>query len=518
MASLETVEDYKRFTRKLDSLDGQEFTSICRYMCRTDLFFLLWFACGRQDIGRQWILDRAKEVEANPNGHLDLWSRDHYKSTIITFGKTIQDILASHGDDPLPHWKGLEPTFVIFSHTRPIAKGFLRQIKREFESNSLLKNFYPDILWENPHKDAPKWSEDDGIIVKRKSNPKEATVEAWGVVDAQPTSKHFTVRIYDDMVTLESVRSPNMIEKTTESWEMSQNLGMNDGFERYIGTRYHFNDTYRVIMARQAAIPRIYPATTDGTTDGEPVLLSKETLAKKRREMGPYTFATQMLLDPKADETEGFKRDWVRFFDSGNGANLNIYILVDPASEKKKTSDYTVMMVIGLGEDQNYYVLDMIRDRLNLTQRADYLFRLYKKWRPLNVGYEKYGMQSDIAHIQDRMNRENYRFGITELGGAASKHSKDRIRGLIPLFEQGRIYLPYSCFKTNYEGQVKDLVDIFLNEEYDAFPVPVHDDMLDAMSRIIDPDLGAMFPISYEEIKPQRYQSTRSKGGSSWAA
>ncbi len=35
--------------------------------------------------------------------------------------------------------------------------------------------------------------------------------------------------------------------------------------------------------------------------DGEPVLLSREKLAEKRRNMGPYVFACQMLQDPKAD-------------------------------------------------------------------------------------------------------------------------------------------------------------------------------------------------------------------------
>ena len=79
---------------------------------------------------------------------------------------------------------------------------------RELESTEKLKALFPDLLWANPQKQAPKWSEDDGIIVKRKGNPKESTVEAWGLVDGQPTSKHYGTRIYNDVVTRESVYTP----------------------------------------------------------------------------------------------------------------------------------------------------------------------------------------------------------------------------------------------------------------------------------------------------------------------
>lgn len=513
MRQAQTLEEYNKLLEGIYNLPANEKLAICRHLCRTDLYWLLWWGFGRKDIAKPWLLARCKEVQDSPNSHLDLWAREHYKSTIITYAKTIQDIIASHGDDPLPEWEGHEPTFGIFSCTRPIAKGFLRQIKREFESNRLLQSIFPDIIWANCHKEAPKWSEDDGLVLKRKSNPKESTVEAWGLVDGQPTSKHFGVLIYDDVVTIDNVRSPEMIAKTTEAWELSINLGSDGGRKRYVGTRYHFNDTYRTILSRGVAAPRLYAATEDGQPDGEPVLLRRESIAEKRRAMGPYTFACQMLLNPIADEAQGFKRDWIRWHKSSDGAGLNVYILVDPANEKKKTSDYTAIEVIGLGADNNYYTLDLIRDRLNLTERADIVFRLHKKWRPLLVGYERYGMQADVSYLKERMARENYNFPVRELGGKLAKN--DRIRQLIPIFESGRWYMPESCFKTNYEGMTYDLVDVFINEEYDAFPVPVHDDMLDVKARILDPELGAIFPLL--DDKPDRYSPKRFKG-SAWSA
>ncbi len=516
MIQPQTIEEYKTLASELERIDEQEKVAICRWLCRSDLFWLLWWGFARRDVEHPWLLARCKEVQQDPDGYLDLWARDHYKSTIITYAKTIQDVLASHGDDPLPQWQGLEPTIGIFSHTRPIAKGFLRQIKRELEVNQLLKELFSDIIWDNPHKDAPKWSEDDGLILKRKNNPKESTIEAWGLVEGQPTGKHFNILIYDDVVTQGSVYTPDMMSKTLQAWEMSINLGSKNVRRRHIGTRYHFNDAYREIMARGAAKERIYPGTVDGRPDGEPVFKTAEQLAELRRIMGPYTFSTQILQNPLADETQGFKKDWLCWHGGSDGSGQNIYIIVDPASEKKKTSDFTSFWVVGLGEDENYYILDAVRDRLNLEQRGDVLFQLHKKWRPMNVGYEKYGMQADIEHFKYRMRKQNYNFGIQELGGHVAKN--DRIKALIPLFAAGRMYFPDSLFKTNYEGKLEDLVDIFINQEYLAFPVPVHDDMLDCLARILDPELSAMWPRLDEDEKRDRYSPKRVKRHSAWAA
>lgn len=460
---------------------------------------MLWFGLGRKDIEKPWLLARCKEFDASPNGHLDLWARDHYKSTIITYAGTIREILASHGDGAI---HDREQCIGLFSHTRPIAKGFLRQIKYEFETNELLKTLFDDVLWENPTKEAPKWSEDDGITVKRKSNPKEATLEAWGLVDGQPTSKHFTGMVFDDVVTKESVTTPEMIAKTTSAVELAFNLGSQGSeWRRMIGTRYHFNDTYKPMIERGTFLPRVYPATEDGTVTGEPVLLTRELIAKKRRDMGPYTFACQMLQDPKGDETQGFNSEWIKYYKPNDGSGMNKYILVDAASGKRKSNDYTAVWVIGLGEDKNYYALEMVRDRLNLTQRAALIMRLHRKWRPTQVRYEKYGLMADIEHIKSVQDAENYRFEITEVGGAIPKN--DRIKRLIPLFEQGRFYLPNSQYYTDYEGTTQDLVNVFVEQEYKAFPVPVHDDMMDSLARIAEPELSLDWPMTYEE--PERY-------------
>lgn len=459
---------------------------------RSDLFFLLRYLLKATYADNDWCFARCREVQAAPNGYLDLWAREHFKSTIITYALTIQDIL----NNP-------EITVGIFSHTRPIAKGFLRQIKREFESNEDLKRYYPDVLWQSPQREAPKWSEDDGIVVKRKSNPKESTVEAWGVVDGQPTSKHFQVLNYDDIVTRESVGTPEMMAKTTESLVLSYNLGAHGGRRRFIGTRYHYNDTYKTVLERGTAKPRLYPATANGKVDGPPVFLSPDALADKRRDMGPYVFGCQMLQDPTADATQGFKEEWLRYYPAPltpqQTAGMRKILLCDPANEKKASSDYTTMGVLGFNHDRKIYLLDGLRDRLNLTERTNKLFEMHYRWQPERIGYERYGMQSDIAHIKTEMERRVYQFEVIELGGPMPKN--DRIRRLIPTFEQGRFVLPDHLPKLNYEGRTYDFTTVLIDEEYKPFPVAVHDDMLDMLARLADEEMRIDFPQFYDEAE-----------------
>jgi len=464
-----------------------------------------------------WLFERTREVQNNPDGHLDLWAREHYKSTIITFAKTIQDVLRYHGEDRLPG--PVEPTFCIFSHVRPIAKAFLRQIRHEFEWNQELKDLFPDVLYADPSKEAPMWSLDDGIMVKRNRTAKEATIEASGLVDGQPTSKHYEFLLYDDVVTLGSISNPEMVEKTTEAMQMSFNLGAGEKVvKRFIGTRYHFADTYRDLLKTGAVEPRIYACTEDGKVEGRPVMRSREFIAQKYREMGPYVFASQMLQNPTADTSQGFRREWIRYYDrpidadSRTYAKFNRYLLIDPASSKKQRSDYTTMAVVGLGADKNLYLLDAYRDRLNLRERAELVMALHRHWKPKKVGYEKYGMQADVEYLKQVQKDDNYRFEITEVGGMASKI--DRIKRLVPWFANRQFYLPQELYRDTNEGKTIDVIQVLVEEEFLMFPVSMHDDLLDAISRIFDIDMT--WPRSFSDFKrPDRYEIDK-KRAESW--
>jgi predicted phage terminase large subunit-like protein len=156
------------------------------------------------------------------------------------------------------------------------------------------------------------------------------------------------------------------------------------------------------------------------------------------------------------------------------------------------------MVVMGLATDGNYYVLDLVRDRLNLAERLERIFTLHRKWKPKQTRYERYGMMADIEAIKARQEQETYRFDVTEVAGVTSK--QDRIKRLIPMFEQGKVYLPKALNVSDWQKIPVDLVHSFVEEEFYPFPVGLHEDMLDAMARIAEPDLKLIWP---KEEKPQ---------------
>jgi|KBSSwiStaDraftv2_1062776.scaffolds.fasta_scaffold03470_6 predicted phage terminase large subunit-like protein len=481
------LEQYDALISALDACSEAERVDRMRHLCRTDLFFLVRYVCNRLDLHHPFFFDRCRELQAAPDGYCDLWAREHGKSSLGTFGLSLFHII----NDP-------EVTIGIFSHTRPIAKSFLRQIKRELEVNEVLKGLFPEIFWENPTQQASKWSEDDGLVWKREGNPKESGLEAWGLVDGMPTGRHFRVRVYDDVVVPASVSTPEMVAKTTEAFQLSDNLGSLGGSLRVYGTRYAFGDSYEAMLASGMLKPRIYACTVDGTDDFAPEncrLMPPDVLIQKRQAQGPYVFAAQLLLNPAGDTSMGFRREWLGWIEgTPHAKGLSVYLVVDPAHSKKKGSDYTVICAIGVGHDGVYRLLDMIRDRLNLTERTEALFEMWGRWCPIRTGYERYGLQSDLEHIRREQHLRNISFPIVELGGSTPK--VDRIRRLVPLFEQGKFLIPRRLHRTQHDGETVDLIRALVEEEFVTFPYGSHDDALDCMARILDPDMKAKVPLS----------------------
>ena len=499
--------------------------SFIRTLGQLDRYYLGVFLCNRHDMLHPWIYERCREVEEQRDSRLDLWARFHYKSSIITFLGTVQEVLCNPNI-----------TIGILSFSARQAKPFLRQIMQEFDSNEKLKNLYKDILWEKPRLQAPKWAENEGICVRRSANPKEQTIEAHGLVDGQPTGRHFDLIIYDDVVVQESVSTPEQIAKTTTQWELSLNLGSTHSPRyQYAGTRYSYGDTYGTILQRAAVKPRIHAATYSGTMDGEPVFLTKERWEEIKKTTSSFTVACQQLLNPIAGSDIAFKEEWWQEWEV-RPYTMNVYLMCDPAHSKKKTSNRTAMAVVGVDANYNKFLLDGLCHRLSLSERWDNLKKLRTKWkrapgiREVKVGYERYGAQADIEHFKEMMRIEGSSFPIYELnwvGGGGSQSKKDRIQRLEPDLKDGSFFFPYPTNKDhltssqidykerkqdflnskkilckNEEGKLYDLSNWVKENEYCLFP-SVHPDFLDALSRIYDMDAAPPMPRRGRILEPE---------------
>lgn len=455
----QTLEFYQR----IETVDDDKAKAL---MNANDRYYLLTVTCKRKDAWHEWLFDRCREVEAKPDGFLDLWARYHYKSTIGTFAGIIQEIIV----DP-------EITICILSCKDDVAKPFLVQIKNELERNEDLKRQHSDVFFDKPKLESPKWNEAEGLCVRRHGNPKEYTIEAYGLIDAMPTGRHFPLLVYDDLVNEKLVGNPEMIAKVTTQWELSDSLGTAARTRKWhFGTRYSFADTYGVLMDRRALKERRYPATDDGTVKGNPVYLTQEKWDDVKLAQ-QSTVNSQMLLNPLAGTESTFRTQMLRHYDAVPSV-LNVYILCDPSKGRGVRSDRTAIAVVGIDVAGNKYLLDGVCHRMKLSERWQLIKQYETKWRNhpgvqmVRVGYEQYGMQSDLEVIEENMEREQRYFKIEELNsskdGSGKNAKKDRIERLEPDMNRGMLYIPAVVYHPDFGGgyQSSALWDVWSEEDH----------------------------------------------------
>lgn len=458
------------------------------YLIKTDIWFIVYFVLRIGCANCKFWVDACKDLEFGPKSHtLDLWAREHGKSSIITTAETIQDIVN------FP-----ESRIAIFSYTRAAALSFLRSIKSVFEQSELLKQCFPDVLYADPRTEAEKWAEETGLIVKRRGFYKEATLEAWGLIEGMPVGKHFTKRVYDDVVTQDLVNTPELMQRCKDAFDMSQNLGTIDGTHRVIGTPYHHEDVLVYLAGKKDGegnpiyTVRKKPATVDGTANGRSVYLPEAKLAELRtnRQM----FYSQQLLDPTPQGEQKLAYDLIREVSPSEiPKRLFKFMTVDPAGSGKRRQDGRLadawaFCVVGvepylddLGASE-LYILDFQVEPMGESDALDAIVKMYiRQGRILKLGVEKVAMSSAEVHVSNALRARGRSVtldnGNLALLRPAGRSKAQRIESNLawPL-NNGKIHLS-TGIPTTYRERLKN--------EMQKFPF-WHDDGLDALSYVYD--------------------------------
>src|SRR3990167_381195 len=115
-------------------------------------------------------------------------------------------------------------------------------------------------------------------------------------------------------------------------------------------------------------------------------------LEETKRVLGSAWYALYQQR-PQAAEGSIFKRSWFKYVDKFPDDIMFQSFYFDTAYGEKETQDYTAAVLIGRSKDSNYYVVQVLRERLEfpaLVEQAQYARNAWKA--PVKV--EKIGRAS----------------------------------------------------------------------------------------------------------------------------
>jgi hypothetical protein len=492
-----------------------------RELCQNDLWFLVFFVLKVSIAHDPFWIQACRDVQDGPvTNTLDLWARDHGKTTIISTADTIRALLRDR-----------EERIGIFSYAKTPALKILSNIKLILETSEFLKCYFDDVLYQDPKTEAHKWSEDVGLYVRRSGFYREPSLSAYGLIEGMPTGSHFSLRIYDDVVTQDLVSTPEAMQRVKDMFDVSQSLGTKDGRHRVIGTPYHHDDAIAYIEHKRFpdGTPvyevRRKTATIDGTPNGPSAYLPESRLAEMR--VRPDMFFCQYLLDPTPHGTQKLNFEELKEVSASEiPEGLWKFMVIDPAgvrTVRANAADSWGIHVVGVEPFRDdlgassIYILDSVIEPMPLKDALDEIVEMYlRNGRIVQVGVEKTSLSTMEIHVSQAL------------------HSRGKIltveNGTIkPLLTAGRkkefrieqaLSWPLSNGKIHISKAVPVAYRERLKMEMQRFPF-WHDDGIDALSYVFDLIKEYRFSSKAPQLPESHWdrvfrEERRKTGGSGW--
>lgn len=432
-----------------------------RYLCRDILGYRDWDVC--HDHLYEWMDD-------NRDGKRQLYliPRGHLKSSIVTVGRTIQDLLVNP-----------DMRILIANAIWDNARGFVLQIEDYLTGYSRL----PEIFgpFKRSERGGKGWTKDAFTIRQRTRPSKEATVTATGVERTQ-ASQHYDKILLDDVVARENIGTKDQRDKIKNFYNDTLSLLEPDGAITVIGTTWHEDDLYNVL--RKNKDYRTYVRTAlepPNFETGQPIFPKKfslEILEKKREEARISNalgqFYAQYFLDPYPDENTEFKKDWFQYYYEIPKDPMYISVCIDP-SLGKASSDYAAISATGVTSKSNIYILQARNFKCHIDLIGNEVVKTLAFLRANNlmasvVGLEGFAFQQALlSPIKAAMDAAGFgRVPIEVLPRTTDETKDSRILSLVPYFQNKHIFMLENMvdlkdemlrFKKNVKRRKDDILD-----------------------------------------------------------
>ena len=426
-------------------------------------------------------LGKMRLIGDKPIRNLWLWARGHFKTSIITVAHTLWLIVNN------PNIR-----ILMVSYTLDIAKKIFKEVREHFILNNDFRYFFREYCPKANKEGKIEFGSTEELTVSLRTRIlKEPTLKCAGV-GTNLTTLHFDWMKIDDLVTEFSVTNDTQIQASKDYYGSLRQLFDVPEIPRedIIGTIYHFNDLYSSVIQKSDEFSKSFIPARD--KNGVVVFherFSTEGLDKILNDpsVGVYIFNCQYLLNPIDPAKHKFKDAWIEYYDILPDG-LAEHILCDPASTKKKTSDYTVIERWGIDKDGVTYLIDGIRDKLSSNERVDLFVSVAKQSKNLkSARYEVLGgRHGDLENIRIKFLENNLPIEAKETK-ATNASKRDRIeQRLVGQFFSHKVLLPRNMPKSYiWNGKNYDFVKEYLSE-FRQFPFSEHDDILDCHSQLFD--------------------------------
>ena len=374
-----------------------------------------------------------------------------------------------------------DPTLrvLIASHKEELANEFARDVIMHLEREDLQRDF--GFARGRP------WRIDQAFLNKvRRDSGSTATLSTVSKL-AGITGKRFDIIVMDDILTVENCDTEAR-RRRLERWINKELFPALDHNEKrkwvVIGTRKHPEDWYSKLMEMPhwaCRVEKLYKKVDGKKVYLWPERFNEEAESILRAQMEPSEFAMEYMNEPVPAEGLRFKREWLRFYKTipVHKRHLTYYMGVDPSlGSKKDRATYAGIVVIAFDnrpEEQNIYVVDMVRAKLSLAEQEDLIMQKWIEWEKpeicmeavmVNRSFSEH-MKTVLPHIRlvDYIH--------AGLRGTSEVSKIGRIENIVGwLFKKGKIFLK--------DPAISPMSKIFIEEEYTAFPEgPM--DLMDAL-------------------------------------